>query len=81
MKKATILIILITMFLLGLFLGNENNDRKNELFMEAKEEFEKEITNPLNNYEPRPLVPYDYKINKIAKIVEEKIEKIIEKIT
>lgn len=82
MKKVLSVLIVILIFLIGIKIGGNTSviSSSNDLFENAKEEFENEIVVPNNNYENIQLKPKEYLPNKVAKIVNKIIEKITNKI-
>ena len=72
----------ILILLVGIKIGSSNNVNSisNDLFEQAKDQFEEEIKMPNNEYENIELKPKEYLPNKIAKKVNNIIEKIINKL-
>lgn len=82
MKKILSVLIIAIIFLVGIKIGSNNDfSSSNDLFENAKEEFEEEIIIPSNEYQNIELRPKEYLPNKIAKIISSLIEKITEKLT
>lgn len=79
MKKALVIILIGAFFLLGISLGGNYNN-SSRIFEEAKDEFEIEIKDPNNDYNPKDLKPEAGIINKIANKIDAILEKISEKL-
>ncbi len=80
MKKIIILIIMISLFLIGIKVGNGYSISDSNLFESEKNKFESEITNPNNDYQAEKVVIEEGITNKVAHKIEGTIEKIINKI-
>lgn len=75
-----LLVIIFSCFIFFLFgLNCSSTATKGQLFEYQKEQYEQEIINPNNNYQPSELVPKDNIVNKTAHKIDDVIEKILEK--
>ncbi len=74
MKKLVIILLIITFFIMGLKLG-DNNFNQNQLFEEEKNQFEEEIKKPDNEYDAIELTPKPNMVNKVAKKFDQTIDK------
>ena len=81
MKRVLSILIAIIIFLIGIKIGSNNSISQTEdLFENAKEEFEHEIVIPDNEYQNIDLKPKEYLPNKIAKVINNIIDKITSKL-
>lgn len=80
MKKVFLLVIFFFIFLFGLTIGGSFNNSQSQLFEEAKDKFETEISNPNNEYDGQILVPSSNIISKTAKKIESTIDELIDKL-
>lgn len=81
MKRVLSILIVIIIFLIGIKIGSNNSISKtDDLFENAKEEFEQEIVIPDNEYQNIDLKPKEYLPNKIAKVINNIIDKITSKL-
>lgn len=82
MKKILSFIIVIIIFLVGIKIGSNTtfSSSKEDLFENAKEDFESQIIIPNNEYQNIELKPVEYLPNKIASIISKILEKITNKI-
>lgn len=80
LKKVFVMFFIFVFFLMGLAIGGKNN-QASELFEESKSKFENEITTPNNNYDANDNQPVDGMLNKLAKKIDQLIEKITKKFT
>lgn len=82
MKKIWTILIIILVLLVGIKIGGTTNydSYNNDLFENEKEKFENEIIIPDNDYENVELKPKEYLPNKVAKIINNILEKIIKKL-
>ena len=80
MKKLFVVLVIITVFLIGINVGN-NSSTYNQMFEESLDEFETEIVKPNNNYDSKDLKPVDGLLNKIANKIDSLIETISDKIS
>lgn len=79
MKKILTVLALFTFLLIGIQLGSDVSYSKNKVVEEAKDQFESEITEDGNEYEPVVLEPNDSIINDVAKGIDKIINKVIDK--
>ncbi|MGM9899872.1 MAG: hypothetical protein ACI32E_04760 [Bacilli bacterium] len=79
MKKALVIILIGAFFLLGISLGGNYNN-SSRIFEEAKDNFEVEIQDPNNDYNPKDIKPEAGLINKIANKIDDILEKIAQKL-
>lgn len=81
MKRVLSILIVIIIFLIGIKIGSNNSiSQTDDLFEKAKEEFEQEIIIPDNEYQNIDLKPKEYLPNKIAKVINNIIDKITSKL-
>lgn len=81
MKRVLSILIVIIIFLIGIKIGSNNSiSQTDDLFENAKEEFEQEIVIPDNEYQNIDLKPKEYLPNKIAKVINNIIDKITSKL-
>lgn len=81
MKRVLSILIVIIIFLIGIKIGSNNSiSQTDDLFEKAKEEFEQEIVIPDNEYQNIDLKPKEYLPNKIAKAINNIIDKITSKL-
>lgn len=80
MKKILVIVIFLFVFLIGIKIGNSYTISDNNIFENNKNEFEQEIVNPDNDYNSSNHVLEENLSNKIARKIDETIEKILGKI-
>lgn len=80
MKKILVIVIFLFVFLMGIKIGNSYTISDSNIFENNKNEFEQEIVNPDNDYNSSNHVLEDNLSNKIARKIDETIEKILGKI-
>lgn len=80
MKKILVVIVFLIVFLFGIKVGNSYTINDNNIFENNKNRFEQEIVNPDNDYNSNNHVIEDNLSNKIARKIDETIEKILGKI-
>lgn len=82
MRKLISILLIIIIFLVGIKIGSSSSivNSSNDLFEQAKDDFENEIVIPDNDYENIDLKPKEYLPNKIARKISSILEKLIDKI-
>ncbi len=80
MKKILVIVIFLFVFLMGIKIGNSYTISDSNIFENNKNEFEQEIVNPDNDYNSSNHVLEENLSNKIARKIDETIEKILGKI-
>lgn len=82
-KKIWTIAFIILVLLIGIKIGGKTNydSFNNDLFEIEKERFETEIVDPNNSYENIDLRPKEYLPNKVAKTINNILEKILKKLT
>lgn len=80
MKKILVIVIFVFVFLMGIKIGNSYTISDSNIFENNKNEFEQEIVNPDNDYNSSNHVLEENLSNKIARKIDETIEKILGKI-
>lgn len=80
MKKILVIVIFLFVFLMGIKIGNSYTISDSNIFENNKNEFEQEIVNPDNDYNSTNHVLEENLSNKIARKIDETIEKILGKI-
>lgn len=80
MKKILVVIVFLIVFLFGIKVGNSYTINDNNIFENNKNRFEQEIVNPDNDYNSNNHVIEENLSNKIARKIDETIEKILGKI-
>lgn len=80
MKKILVIVIFLFVFLIGIKIGNSYTISDSNIFENNKNEFEQEIVNPDNDYNSSNHVLEENLSNKIARKIDETIEKILGKI-
>jgi hypothetical protein len=78
-KIRTILLIFV-MLIMGIIIGSQNSVGTNNYFEETKDEFEQEIINPNNTYEPKKTVVEGNALSKAAVKIDDLINTIINKV-
>ena len=78
-KVRTILLIFV-MLIMGIIIGSQNSVGTNNYFEETKDEFEQEIINPNNTYEPKKTVVEGNALSKAAVKIDDLINTIINKV-
>lgn len=78
MTKFIIILVIISVFLMGLKLGDDSFNQ-NLLFEKEKEQFEQQITSPNNNYQNKELTPKKNVVSKTAEKIDNVIEQMVEK--
>lgn len=78
-KIRTILLIFV-MLIMGIIIGSQNSVGTNNYFEETKDEFEQEIINPNNTYEPKKTVVEGNVLSKAAVKIDDLINTIINKV-
>ena len=78
-KVRTILLIFV-MLIMGIIIGSQNSVGTNNYFEETKDEFEQEIINPNNTYEPKKTVVEGNALSKAAVKIDDLINAIINKV-
>lgn len=82
MRKLISILLIIIIFLVGIKIGSSSSivNSSNDLFEQAKDDFENKIVMPDNDYENIDLKPKEYLPNKIARKISSILEKLIDKI-
>lgn len=82
MRKLISILLIIIIFLVGIKIGSSSSivNSSNDLFEQAKDDFENEIVMPDNDYKNIDLKPKEYLPNKIARKISSILEKLIDKI-
>jgi uncharacterized membrane protein SpoIIM required for sporulation len=80
MKKILVIVIFLFVFLIGIKIGNSYTISDSNIFENNKNEFEQEIVNQDNDYNSSNHVLEENLSNKIARKIDETIEKILGKI-
>lgn len=75
-----VMIFMVTFFLIGLKIGGDYTISSNNLFEQAKSEFEEEIVKQDNNYQNKILYPEEKIPNKIAHKIDDIMQSIVDKI-
>lgn len=79
MNKILVFIIIVVVFIIGIRMGDSSYS-SNYILEQEKEYFESEIAKPNNDYVNKTLTPEDNIVNKLAKKIEDKMDKTIEKL-
>ena len=79
MKKLTVILLIIMMFMLGLVLG-DGSYYKNKVIEDGLKEYENAIKEENNTYEPFLLKPEKNLLDKVAFSIDNIINKVFNKI-